>query len=306
MKKRNLFFKETCLALLMVFALMLSGCTSTPEAEPAPEPETEQANQEVTTPENPDIILATTTSTQDSGLLDVLIPMFEEQTGHRVKPIAVGTGQALAMGEKGEADVLLTHAPASEKPLVESGAVTNYQLVMHNDFILVGPSSDPAKVKDLKSVADAFKSISETSSIFVSRGDDSGTDKKEKGIWKDINIPNEGSWYQETGQGMGQTLNIASQKEGYTLTDRATFLAQKDNLQLEIAVQGEKSLLNIYHVMQVNEEKFPKVNADGAKAFVEFMIDSKTQDIIGEFGMDEYGEPLFFKDAGKTEEEIGK
>ena len=306
MKKRNLFFKETCLALLMVFALMLSGCTSTPEAEPAPELETEQANQEVTTPENPDIILATTTSTQDSGLLDVLIPMFEEQTGHRVKPIAVGTGQALAMGEKGEADVLLTHAPASEKPLVESGAVTNYQLVMHNDFILVGPSSDPAKVKDLKSVADAFKSISETSSIFVSRGDDSGTDKKEKGIWKDINIPNEGSWYQETGQGMGQTLNIASQKEGYTLTDRATFLAQKDNLQLEIAVQGEKSLLNIYHVMQVNEEKFPKVNADGAKAFVEFMIDSKTQDIIGEFGMDEYGEPLFFKDAGKTEEEIGK
>ena len=302
MKKRNLFFKETCLALLMVFALMLSGCTSTPEAEPAPE----QANQEVTTPENPDIILATTTSTQDSGLLDVLIPMFEEQTGFRVKTIAVGTGQALAMGEKGEADVLLTHAPASEKPLVESGAVTNYQLVMHNDFILVGPSSDPAKVKDLKSVADAFKAISETSSIFVSRGDDSGTDKKEKGIWKDINIPNEGSWYQETGQGMGQTLNIASQKEGYTLTDRATFLAQKDNLQLEIVVQGEKSLLNIYHVMQVNEEKFPKVNADGAKAFVEFMIDSKTQDIIGEFGMDEYGEPLFFKDAGKTEEEIGK
>ena len=306
MKKRNLFFKETCLALLMVFALMLSGCTSTPEAEPAPEPETEQANQEVTTPENPDIILATTTSTQDSGLLDVLIPMFEEQTGFRVKTIAVGTGQALAMGEKGEADVLLTHAPASEKPLVESGAVTNYQLVMHNDFILVGSSSDPAKVKDLKSVADAFKAISETSSIFVSRGDDSGTDKKEKGIWKDINIPNEGSWYQETGQGMGQTLNIASQKEGYTLTDRATFLAQKDNLQLEIVVQGEKSLLNIYHVMQVNEEKFPKVNADGAKAFVEFMIDSKTQDIIGEFGMDEYGEPLFFKDAGKTEEEIGK
>ena len=306
MKKRNLFFKETCLALLMVFALMLSGCTSTPEAEPAPEPESEQANQEVTTPENPDIILATTTSTQDSGLLDVLIPMFEEQTGFRVKTIAVGTGQALAMGEKGEADVLLTHAPASEKPLVESGAVTNYQLVMHNDFILVGPSSDPAKVKDLKSVADAFKAISETSSIFVSRGDDSGTDKKEKGIWKDINIPNEGSWYQETGQGMGQTLNIASQKEGYTLTDRATFLAQKDNLQLEIAVQGEKSLLNIYHVMQVNEEKFPKVNADGAKAFVEFMIDSKTQDIIGEFGMDEYGEPLFFKDAGKSEEEIGK
>ena len=306
MKKRNLFFKETCLALIMVFALMLSGCTSAPEAEPTPEPETEQANQEVTTPENPDIILATTTSTQDSGLLDVLIPMFEEQTGFRVKTIAVGTGQALAMGEKGEADVLLTHAPASEKPLVESGAVTNYQLVMHNDFILVGPSSDPAKVKDLKSVADAFKAISETSSIFVSRGDDSGTDKKEKGIWKDINIPNEGSWYQETGQGMGQTLNIASQKEGYTLTDRATFLAQKDNLQLEIAVQGEKSLLNIYHVMQVNEEKFPKVNADGAKAFVEFMIDSKTQDIIGEFGMDEYGEPLFFKDAGKTEEEIGK
>ncbi len=306
MKKRNLFLKESCLALLMVFALLLSGCSSAPEAEPAPEPETEQANQEVTTPENPDIILATTTSTQDSGLLDVLIPMFEEQTSYRVKTIAVGTGQALAMGEQGEADVLLTHAPASEKSLVDSGAVTNYQLVMHNDFILVGPSSDPAKIKGLSSVADAFKAISESSSMFISRGDDSGTDKKEKAIWKENDISSEGSWYQETGQGMGQTLNIASQKEGYTLTDRATFLAQKDNLELEIVVQGEKSLLNIYHVMQVNDENFPKVNADGAKAFVQFMIDSKTQDIIGEFGMDEYGEPLFFKDAGKSEEEIGK
>ncbi len=250
-------------------------------------------------PKIQDLILSTTTSTVDSGLLDVLIPAFEKKTGHRVKTISVGTGQALAMGEKGEADVLLTHAPDSEKKLVDSGAVTNYQLVMHNDFVIAGPPSDPAGIKG-KTSADAFKAIAAKGSVFVSRGDDSGTHKKELSIWKKAEItPQGGKWHQESGQGMGSTLLMASEKQGYTLTDRATYLAQKKNLSLEILSEGDKGLLNIYHVMEVNAHKFPKVNAAGAKAFVEFMIAPETQKMIGEFGKDKFGQSLFFPDAGK-------
>lgn len=282
------------LFILVLFALSLFGCTNT---TPAP-----------TAPENKDIILSTTTSTQDSGLLDVLIPDFEKKTGYKVKTVAVGTGAALTMGEKGEADVLLVHAPADEKKLVDSGVGINYQLVMHNDFIIVGPESDPAGIKGTKSAAEAFKKISEKGSIFVSRGDNSGTHKAELAIWKAAGItPAKGSAsYQETGAGMGQTLTVASQKEGYTLTDRATFLAQQKNIKLNIMVEGEKSLLNIYHVMQVNPEKFPKVNAAGAKAFVEYMIAADTQKTISEFGVDKYGQALFFADAGKNEADLGK
>jgi tungstate transport system substrate-binding protein len=250
-------------------------------------------------PQNKDIILATTTSTVDSGLLDVLVPVFEKQTGYRVKTISVGTGQALAMGEKGEADVLLTHAPDSEKKLVDAGAVTNYQLVMHNDFIVVGPAEDLAGIKGKTSV-DGFKAIAEKKALFISRGDDSGTHKKELSIWKKAELTPKGEpWYQETGQGMGATLLMASEKNAYTLTDRGTYLAQKTNLKLDVLSQGDPSLLNIYHVMEVNVEKFDKVNAKGAKAFVEFMIDPKTQEMIGLFGKDKFGEPLFFPDAGK-------
>lgn len=282
------------LIILVLFAVSLFGCTKT---TPTP-----------TTPENKDIILATTTSTQDSGLLDVLIPDFEKKTGFKVKTVAVGTGAALTMGEKGEADVLLVHAPADEKKLVDSGVGINYQLVMHNDFIIVGPESDPAGIKGTKSAAEAFKKLSEKGSIFVSRGDNSGTHKAELAIWKAAGItPAKGSAsYQETGAGMGQTLTIASQKEGYTLTDRATYLAQQKNIKLNIMVEGEKSLLNIYHVMQVNSEKFPKVNAAGAKAFVEYMIAADTQKIISQFGVDKYGQALFFADAGKNEADLGK
>ncbi len=289
--------KKLLLAAASAILLLLSGCAQ--DKEPS------AGGAQAETPANPDLILATTTSTQDSGLLDVLIPEFEKATGYKVKTIAVGSGQALAMGEKGEADVLLTHAPASEKKLVENKDVVNYQLVMHNDFILVGPPSDPAKVKEMETAAEAFKAIYDSKSIFVSRGDDSGTDKKEKALWEEAGVEPEGQWYQESGSGMGQTLNIASQKGGYTLTDRATFLAQKENLKLEIVFEGDKSLLNIYHVMQVNPEKNDKINSEGAKAFVEFMIDSKTQDMIAEFGKDEYGEPLFFKDAGLSEDQVG-
>ncbi len=249
--------------------------------------------------ESKDVILATTTSTVDSGLLDVLIPLFEKQSGFRVKTIAVGTGQALAMGEKGEADTLLCHAPAAEKKLVDAGQVINYQLVMHNDFVLVGPPEDPAGIKG-KNAADAHKAISASGAVFISRGDDSGTHKKELSLWKAAEITPTGKpWYHESGQGMGATLLMASEKQGYTLTDRATYLAQKANVKLEILSEGDKPLLNIYHVMQVNPEKFTKVNAAGGKAFVEFMVAPETQKIIGEFGKEKYGQALFFPDAGK-------
>jgi tungstate transport system substrate-binding protein len=203
------------------------------------------------------------------------------------------------MGEKGEADVMLVHAPASEKKLVDTGVVINYQLVMHNDFIIVGPAVDPAKIKG-KTAADAYKAIDASGAVFVSRGDDSGTHKKELSLWKDANVVLTGkTWYQESGQGMGATLLMASEKAGYTMTDRATYLAQKANVKLEILSEGDKPLLNIYHVMQVNPEKFSKVNAAGAKAFVEFMIAPETQKVIGEFGKDKYGASLFFPDALK-------
>ncbi|AFV10645.1 ABC-type tungstate transport system, permease component TupB [Thermacetogenium phaeum DSM 12270] len=252
-----------------------------------------------------DVILATTTSTVDTGLLDELIPIFEEKTGYRVKPIDRGTGEALEMGKKGEADVLLTHAPASERPLVENGDVINYQLVMHNDFIIVGPPDDPAQIKGEKDATEAFKKIMNGRFTFVSRGDDSGTHKKEKAIWDKLGVTPAGDWYLEAGSGMADTLRLASEKNAYTLTDRGTYLAQKDNLKLASLMEGDPMLLNIYHVMQVNPEKFPKVNAAGAKAFVEFMISPETQRIIGDFGVDKYGQPLFIPDAGKSEEEIG-
>ena len=291
------------LALMMVaLMVVVVGCgkTATPATTPAP-----QAS-ETPKPANPDLILATTTSTQDSGLLGVLIPAFEKKTGYKVKTIAVGTGAALAMGEKGEADVLLVHAPGAEKKLVDNKTAINYQLVMHNDFIIVGPTTDPAKVKDTKTAVDALKAIYASPSIFVSRGDKSGTDIMEKALWAKANIKPTGSKYQEIGQGMGQTLTMASDKDAYTLTDRATYLATKKNLNLDILLQGEAALLNIYHVMQVNPEKFPKVNAAGAKAFDDFMVDADTQKLIGSFGKDKFGQALFFPDAGKKMEDLGK
>ncbi|MGI6684963.1 MAG: substrate-binding domain-containing protein [Bacillota bacterium] len=303
LKMKKLFV----IALTFIFILSLAACNNQQDAT-APEENQVQETEEPMAPENPDVILATTTSTQDSGLLDVLIPVFEEQSGYKIKTIAVGTGAALEMGKKGEADVLLVHAPASEKELVDSGVGINYQLVMHNDFVIIGPEDDPAKINGTATAAEAFKKIADSGSLFVSRGDNSGTHKMELKLWESAGIsPASGtSSYQETGQGMGQTLNVAQQKSGYTLTDRATYLAQKQNLSLVIHVEGEKNLLNIYHVMQVNPEMFPKVNADGAKAFVEFMVAPDTQKLISEFGVDKYGEPLFYADAGKNEAELGQ
>jgi tungstate transport system substrate-binding protein len=252
------------------------------------------------------IILATTTSTQDSGLLDVLIPVFEKRTGYFVKTIAVGSGQAMAMGQKGEADVLLVHSPAAEKKFIADGNGINRRLVMHNDFIIVGFPSDPAGIKGLKSAAEAFRKIASEGALFLSRGDNSGTHAKEKAIWKQAAMAFEGQkWYQQTGLGMGQTLNVAAEKKGYTLADRGTYLALKKNLGLDILVEGDPILLNIYHVIQVNPTKWPRVNAAGAKAFADFMVSKKVQKIIKTFGVDKFGSPLFFPDAGKKEEKLG-
>lgn len=253
------------------------------------------------------LILATTTSTQDTGLLDVLVPMFEKNTGYFVKTIAVGSGQAMAMGQKGEADVLLVHSPGAEKKFMEEGFGVSRRLVMHNDFVIVGPSEDPAKISGTKSAAETLKKIAESQSLFLSRGDNSGTHAKEKEMWKAAGVTYEGEkWYQQTGLGMGQTLNVAAEKKGYTLTDRGTYLAQAKTLNLGILVEGDAILLNIYHVMEVNPGKWPKANIDGAKAFADFMVSKEVQDVIRTFGVDKYGSPLFFPDAGKKVEELGK
>jgi tungstate transport system substrate-binding protein len=248
------------------------------------------------------IILATTTSTQDSGLLDVLLPLFEKETGYMVKTIAVGSGQAMAMGERGEADVLLVHSPDAEKKFMDKSFGSSRRLVMHTDFIIVGPAADSAKIKGVTSAADAFKKIAETQSLFMSRGDNSGTHAKEKAVWKESGVAYAGQkWYQETGLGMGQTLGVAAEKKGYTLADRGTYLALKDKLGLAILCEGDKSLLNVYHVIAVNSAKWPKVNAAGAKAFADFIVSKEAQTVIKEFGVDRFGQPLFFPDAAKKD-----
>jgi tungstate transport system substrate-binding protein len=273
--------------------------TDAPVATAAP-----SAPESMTAPASGDLILATTTSTQDSGLLDVLIPAFEEKTGYTVKTVAVGSGQALKMGEEGNADVLLVHSPAAEKTLVEAGFGIDRLLVMHNSFLVVGPPADPAGIKGMESVPDAFTKIAEAESTFVSRGDESGTHTKELGYWKKAGIEPAGDWYLESGQGMGATLQIASEKSGYTLTDIATWLAQRSGLTLESMVTDDPSLLNPYHVIAVNPAKWPKVNAEGAKAFADFLLSAEGQQMIGEFGVAEFGQQLFVPDGGKLETDL--
>ncbi len=252
------------------------------------------------------VILATTTSTQDSGLLDVLIPLFEKESGYFVKTIAVGSGQAMAMGKKGEADVLLVHSPDAEKKFMAEGDGVNRRLIMHNDFVIVGPASDPARIRGVKTSVDAVKRISQAGLLFLSRGDNSGTHAKEKGLWKAAGLNPEGEkWYQQTGLGMGQTLNVAAEKKGYTLTDRGTYLTLRKTLGLDILLEGDPLLLNIYHVIEVNPGRWPKVNSAGARAFADFLVSKKVQAIIGTFGTDKFGAPLFFPDAGKKPETLG-
>ena len=272
--------------ILLLASVFLSSCTSKPD--------------------NSDLILATTTSTQDSGLLDVLVPLFEEQTGYAVQTVAVGSGEAMKMGEEGNADVLLVHAPSSEVAFMDAGHGTDRFLVMHNDFIVVGPATDPAGIKGQTSAVEAFKMIFNAGAQFITRGDDSGTHKKELALWKSTKLDPAGqAWYVETGQGMGASMTVASEKAAYILTDRATYLANKEKYQLELLVEGDNSLLNVYHVITVNADKWPKANYEGALAFADFMVAPATQEVIGQFGLEEFGQPLFYPDADKTDADLG-
>jgi tungstate transport system substrate-binding protein len=255
------------------------------------------ANLAAAPPVSKAVILATTTSTQDSGLLDDLIPLFEKQTGYAVKTIAVGSGQAIAMGRRGEADVLLVHSPEAENSLVAEGSGVNRRVVMHNDFVIVGPRSDPARLAG-QSAAEAFSRIAATKSLFMSRGDNSGTHVMEQKLWKLANLdPERQPWYRQTGLGMGQTLAIAAEKQAYTLSDRGTYLAMRSKLALPILQEGDLALRNVYHVIEVNPGRFPKVNAAGARAFAEFLVSKPIQARIKAFGIAVYGSPLFFPDA---------
>ncbi len=247
------------------------------------------------------VILATTTSTQDSGLLDELLPRFEKKTGFPVKTIAVGSGQAMAMGQKGEADLLLVHSPDAEKAFMAGGFGVNRRLVMHNDFIVVGPPQDLAGIKGLRA-AEAFRKLAAGAALFLSRGDNSGTHAQEKKLWKAAGTDPEGrKGYQQTGLGMGQTLQVADEKKGYALTDRGTYLALRKRLALAILVEGDAALMNIYHAIEVDPARFPKANAAGAKALSDFLVSAEAQDLIRTFGADRFGSPLFFPDAGKPE-----
>ncbi len=271
------------LLLFLLIVLFLAACASRPS--------------------NPSLILATTTSTQDSGLLDVLIPLFEQQSGYKVQVVAVGSGAAMKMGEEGNADVLLVHSPQAEEAFMQAGWGKDRALVMHNDFVLVGPPDDPAKVKGLK-VTEALRAIAASGARFISRGDQSGTHVKELALWKAAGIDPKtlpAAQYLESGQGMGSTLILANEKQAYTLTDRATFLNLRKNLNLTILVEGDQPLLNVYHVITVNPEKWPKVNYQGALAFLRFLTDPKTQELIAKFGVDQFGQSLFFPDAGKPD-----
>jgi tungstate transport system substrate-binding protein len=258
------------------------------------------------TAQKPDLLLVSTTSTQDSGLLDVLLPAFTAQTGYEVQLVAVGSGQALKLGEQGNADVILLHSPAAEEEFVAKGFGIDRRLVMHNDFVIVGPPSDPASLRTQPELDSAFKAIFTSASTFVSRGDESGTHVRELALWKDAGLdPHGQGWYLETGQGQGATLSIASEKGAYALTDRGTFLAYQSNVDLEILYEGDPSLLNVYHVITVNPEKWPDINLAGARAFADFITSPEGQRIIGEYGVEKYGQPLFFADAGKSEDELG-
>ena len=247
------------------------------------------------TEEKGSVILSTTTSTQDSGLLDYLLPIFTEDTGIEVKTVAVGTGKALQMGRDGEADVLLVHAKEDELKFVEEGHGTQRHDVMYNDFVLVGPKDDPLKLKEQfpDDILESLKAIESNNTTFVSRGDDSGTHKKELNIWKAASIEPDGQWYLSAGSGMADVLKIADEKQAYTITDRATYLSMKTNMDLDIVVEGDENLFNQYGVIPVNPEKGESINHEGALAFMHWFLSEKGQNLIKEFGVEEYGQPLF-------------
>jgi tungstate transport system substrate-binding protein len=244
------------------------------------------------------VTLATTTSTQDSGLLDDLLPDFRKQKGIEVKVVAVGTGQALELGRRGDADVLLTHAPAAEEKFMAEGFGSERHPVMYNDFVLVGPRADPVGVQRRNSAVEAFRQIAQAASPFLSRGDESGTHQKEREIWTKAGLEPKGSWYIQAGSGMAQALRLAQEKQAHLLTDRATFLALRKELDLGLLVQGDALLRNRYAVIVINPQKHPHVRHEAARQFAEFLVSPETQRKIADFGKDKYGEVLFFPDAG--------
>ena len=253
--------------------------------------------------QSPDVILATTTSTRDAGLLDSLLPIFEQRTGYRVKVIAVGSGQALAMARRGDADVVLSHAPEAERSYVDSGYFVRRRLVMHNEFLIVGPASDAAGLHGMTDAVAAFRKLAASGATFVSRGDLSGTHQRELALWKRANLPSppRAAWYVESGQGMGATLQLADEKRAYTLTDRATYLAWSDKVQLSLMVEGDSLFYNVYHVLELNPKNAPRINVTGGKAFADFMVSPETQKLIGQFGKSRFGRSLFVPDAGKQD-----
>ncbi len=301
-------------------AAVTTPATTQAKTASSPVTSTRAANDKV-------LLVASTTSTRDSGLMDAhdnsnfpnwpwdgLVPLFEKQTGYQVKAVYIGTGAAMTQGQQGNADALLVHAPDSEVKFIAAGLGINRTLIMHNDFIIVGPASDPASINGQTAVMAALQKIAAAHAAFYSRGDNSGTDQLDKKIWGSAGVTvKDGAaanpkWYIEggAGTGMGALLLIADQKGGYTITDRATYLANKDKIALQIMVQGDPLLLNIYHAIEVNPAKFPGIiNTTGAKAFIDFMVSPATQTLIAKYGADKYGAPLFFADAGKTEAELG-
>ncbi len=301
------------LALVLV-ALPLAGCTVPPPATAAPEPTATVAETQAaaTAPvqstatvaetqapaEGESLILATTTSTQDSGLLDYILPAFEEEYGVRVDVVAVGTGQALALGEDGNADVLLVHARALEDAFMEAGHGVRREDVMYNDFVILGPEDDPAGIAGAESAAEALRMIAEAEAPFVSRGDESGTHTKEKAIWKAAGIEPTGDWYISAGQGMGAVLTMADEQQAYTLSDRATYLARTlEGTDLVILVEGDPVLFNPYGVIAINPNKGEHIKADLANTFIDWLISVPTQELISQFGVDEFGAPLFTPDS---------
>lgn len=271
-----MYKKLLSLVLLLVLMLTLAACT----------------------PQEKKLTLATTTSTQDSGLLDYLLPKFTDETGVNVEVIAVGTGQALQLGKDGNADVLLVHSRAKEDEFMTAGDGVRREDVMYNDFVIVGPESDPAGVKGMTSAIEAFTKISTAQSEFISRGDDSGTHTKELGIWKKAGIEPQGDWYVSAGQGMGEVLTMAQEQSAYTLSDRATYLARtKEGLDLVILVEGDKDLFNPYGVIAVNPEKNAEIDQNLSNQFIDWLISLPVQEEISKFGLEDFGQSLFIPDS---------
>jgi tungstate transport system substrate-binding protein len=274
----------------------LLGCSSSPNRPDRAAGKTEKPALAET------IVLATTTSTRDTGLLDVLLPAFKAKTGIEVKAVAVGSGQALELGRRGDADVLLTHSPAAEEKFMAEGYGQSRRPLMYNDFVIVGPASDPAKLQGAASAKEVFARLAQTKSPFVSRGDQSGTHVKELQLWDAAKIKPEGPWYVQAGTGMGEALRMANEKKAYTLCDRATFLSQQKSLELKVAYEGDPALKNHYSVIVVSPEKNPKVRRDAAVKFAEFLLSPEGGKMLSQYGVSKFGQQLFFLEPTSSEE----